>query len=133
MSSLFGKYAVVSSVIHEFDLENDWWWKIKPVTIGMELEMSKFLLHRRLVTTAAGRVEMPPTNLEIGFREVALCFDGTNIPKDADDPSPILDDDATIEKIEEVLREMPRAMFMEIWRAVGQSYPHWGPEDPNAS
>lgn len=136
MDSPFGKYAVISEVTHTLSEEPGWWWKIKPVTSGMELEMSKFLSHRRLVTTPSGRVEMPPTSLEIGFHELALSFGGTNIPKFADKPveeggEPIIAKDATIEQIEEVLKSFPRSLFMELWRAVGEAYPFWGPLDPN--
>jgi hypothetical protein len=147
-SSLFGKYAVMGDLTHHFELEPDWYWKIKPVTAGMELEMSKFLAHRRIISTVEGRAELPPTALEIGFREIALTFGGTNVPKMietntpilvgeeadvvwVDSGDPILKADAKIEEIEKELREMPRSMLMEIWRAVGESYPYWGPADPN--
>jgi len=133
-SSLFGKYAVVANHRHEFLEEPTWWWDIKPVNSGMELEMSKFLAHRRVMLTKDGRTEMPPTAMEIGFREVALTFAGTNIPARPEDETgePILKAGATVEQIEALLSDMPRPLFMELWRAVGESYPFWGPADPNA-
>jgi hypothetical protein len=135
--STFGKYAIVDGTVHHFDQEPEWWWKIKPVTSGMELEMSKFLAHHRVIQARGERYELPPTNLEIAFREIALCFGGTNIPKDPDKKveeggEPYLEVGAETEAIEAALRCMPREMFMEIWKAVGEAYPYWGPADPNS-
>ena len=132
----FGKYAIVSAATHHFENEPDWWWKINPVDSGMELEMSKFLAHKRSVFQGRERVEMPPTWLEIAFREIALTFGGANIPA-TDTPveeggEPLFKDDMSVEGIEAILTSMPRAMLMEIWKAVGEAYPMWGPSDPNA-
>lgn len=132
----FGKYTIADAVTHHFDEEQDWYWKINPVTAGHELEMAKFIAHRRIVQTPEGRQELPPTSMEIAFREVALTFGGTNIPKDMEKPvedggEPILQESASVTEIETVLRQFPKAMFMEIWRAIGQAYPSWGPADPN--
>jgi hypothetical protein len=76
----FGKYAIADDVTHDFEKEPQWHWKVRAVTTGMELAMSKFLNHRRLISTPEGRAELPPTSMEIAFREVALTFGGTNIP-----------------------------------------------------
>jgi hypothetical protein len=134
----FGEYAIIDGAEHQFEKEPDWTWTILPVNSGMELEMSKFLSHRRLVLGPDGkRYEHPPTNMEIAFREIALTFGGTTIPKDIEKPvaeggEPILKAGASVQEVERVLASFPRAMFMELWQAVGQSYPYWGPEDPNA-
>jgi len=132
----FGKYAIATDVTHNFEQEPDWYWKVTPVTTGMELEMSKFLNHRRLISTPEGRIELPPTHMEIAMREVALTFGGTNIPLDENKTieeggEPFLSDDATVEQIELSLSLLPRDMFYEIWGAVGEAYPYWGPADPN--
>ena len=132
----FGKYAIAGELNHTFEMEPDWWWKIKPITSGIELEMSIFLNHNRIVSTREGRKEQPPTNMEIAFREVALSFGGTNIPADGNQPvqdggTAFITPDQSVEEIEKALRAMPRDMFMEIWKAVGEAYPYWGPADPN--
>ena len=132
----FGKYAILGEIKHSFEMEPDWWWKIKPITSGIELEMSIFMGHDRIVSTREGRKEQPPTNMEIAFREVALSFGGTNIPADPEKPveeggQPFIETGQPVELIEKALREMPRDMFMEIWKAVGEAYPYWGPADPN--
>ena len=72
------------------------------------------------------------------MREVALTYGGTNIPLDPNSPiedggEPFLSEDAAIEDIEKALAELPRDMFFEIWGAVGDAYPYWGPvNDPKA-
>jgi hypothetical protein len=134
----FGKYAIADDVTHYFEKEQDWYWKVKAVTTGMELAMSKFLNHRRLISTPEGRAELPPTSMEIAFREVALTFGGTNIPEDTNNPVEdggvaFIQDDASVEEIEKKLAQIPRDMFSEIWDAVGEAYPYWGPADPNAT
>jgi hypothetical protein len=132
----FGKYSIITGIQHNFEEEPDWYWKINPVTAGMELDMSKFLAHRRIVNAGGQRLELPPTSMEIAFREIALTFGGSNIPKEVDRPvggggEPLLKEDAPVEDIEAVLRHFPSTMLMEIWRAVGESYPSWGPANPN--
>lgn len=132
----FGKYAIADDITHYFDKEPEWYWKVQAVTTGMELAMSKFLNHRRLISTPEGRAELPPTSMEIAFREVALTFGGTNIPADVnisieDGGAPFIDENATVEQIEAKLAQIPRDMFSEIWDAVGEAYPYWGPADPN--
>jgi hypothetical protein len=133
----FGKYGFVGETKHMFDEEPQWYWLIKSITAGMELENSKFLAHRRLVMGPDGRTELPPTAMEVAFHEIALTFGGTNIPLDDSKPveeggEPIIPKDASMDVIMKALGTFPRAILMEIWRAIGQSYPFWGPTDPNA-
>lgn len=131
----FEKYAIVDQVVHDLDEYPDWSWTIKPITSKEELAMSKFLAHRRVLLERGQRVELPPTWLETAFREIALSFGGTTIPKDEDSPvseggEPLLKPDASVAEIERVLGTFPRALLMEIWRAVGDAYPYWGPVTP---
>jgi len=132
----FGKYAILTSTRYTFEKEPTWYWEIKPVSSGMELERSKFLLHNRVVVDASGnRRELPPTWLEIAHREIALTFGGTNIPVEdkpvEDGGKPLVEAGTSTAEIEKVLRGMPQEMVWEIWTAVGQSYPEWGPANPN--
>ena len=134
--SKFGKYSIIDSTEYQFKEEPDWTWVVKPVTSGMELEMAKFMAHNRIVIIQGERHEQPPTPLEVAFREIALTFESTTIPIDMDKPvsdggKPILKDGASTTQVEQVLNQFPREMLMEVWRAVGQTYPYWGPADPN--
>ena len=137
MPASFGKYGFIGETKHEFEKEPTWYWLIKSVTAGMELENSKFLAHRRLVMGPEGRTELPPTAMEVAFEEIALTFAGTNIPADEEKPvadggDPIIKVGAPAEDIKATLAKFPREILMEIWRAIGASYPFWGPNDPNA-
>ena len=134
MTLNFGNYAILDPVVHHFEQEPDWWWKIKPADSGAELEMSKFLMHNRVFIRPDGtRVDLVPTNLEIAIQEIALTFGGTNIPKDPkakveDGGDPIIPVGTTTEQIKAILVRMPHAMLMEIWDAVGEANPEWGPD-----
>lgn len=134
----FDNYAILDEHVHHFEKYPEWHWKIKPVTAGVELEMSKFMAHNRAMLGPDGqRREYPPTSMEIAFREIALTFGGSNIPKEQDKPveeggEALIPADAPVEQIEATLKLFPRSMLMEIWRAVGEAYPFWGPSDPNA-
>lgn len=134
----FGNYGILDGVTRQFRKEPAWEWRFKPVTSGMELEMSKFNMHNRVVQDLDGsRRERPPTYMEIAYREIALTFAGTNIPKDRTRPieeggEPILADGATVDEVERMLKRMPQEMVMELWVCVGELYPNWGPADPNA-
>ncbi len=134
----FGNYAIIDVVEHHFEKEPDWVWKIKPPTSGDELAMSKFLVQNRVEQDASGvRREFPPTYTEIAYREIALTFGGTTIPKGGkkgksltEGGDPILSESARIEQIEAVLRKMPHEMVMEIWGAIADAVPGWGPQRP---
>lgn len=137
MKSVFAQYAIMDEVVHEFSKSPGHFWRIKPVNSGIELEYSKFLLHNRVVRERGHTTELPPTWVESAHREIALTFAGTNIPANDEAPveeggDPVLAEDASIEEVERILRIMPQEMVYEIWRAVGEAYPRWGPVDPNA-
>jgi hypothetical protein len=138
MKKNFGKYAIIDPVEHPFDKMPEWFWKIKPVTSGDELAISKFLVQARVEMGVDGvRREYPPTNTEICHREIALTFAGTNIPLDDSTPveeggEPYVKEGARIADIEAALRGMPHEMVLEIWYAVGEACPGWGPVRPKA-
>ncbi len=137
----FGEYAIIDEVKHQFAKMHEWYWAIKPPTSGDELAMSKFLVQNRTEIGPDGiRRELPPTYTEIAYREIALCFGGTNIPAGGkkgkaveEGGDPILKENARVEQIEAVLRKMPHEMVMEIWGAIADAVPGWGPQRPKAS
>ena len=128
----FGNYAVIDEVTHNFEKETSWWWKIKSPTSGNELSIAKFLVQGRAELGVDGvRREFPPTNAEVMHREVALLFGGTNVPM-SETPvdqggEPILRKNAGTEEVEVALRMMPHPMVVEIWDAIGEACPGWGP------
>lgn len=128
----FGSYAVIDEVTHHFEKEQNWWWKIKPPTSGDELSIAKFLVQGRSEMGLDGvRRDYPPTNAEVMHREIAHLFAGTNIPASEtaveDGGEPIIKKDASVEQIEAVLRQMPHPMVTELWDAVAEAVPGWGP------
>jgi hypothetical protein len=121
----FGKYAILDVVEHHFEKEPDWVWRIKPPNSGDELAMQKFMVNNRYEIDADGtRREFPPTYIEVAYREIAVTFAGTNIP--GDDGKPILADAAKVFDVENILRQMPHEMIMEIWKAIWEAVPGWG-------
>ncbi len=122
----YGSYAFISPVVYHFEREPEFTWTIKPITSGDELALSQFLSGDRIVLLPGGaRVSHPAVNLEVAHREIALSFAGTNIL--GDDDKPILVAGATPEEIEAVLKKMPHEMVLELWVAVGDAVPSWGP------
>lgn len=125
----FGNYAVLSEVAHEFEKEPTWSWTIKPIDMGAELAMSQFVSRDRYVIFPDGaRAVRQITTEEIALREIALTFQSTTIP--SDDGAPILPEGASVSEIEAVLATMPPSMVRELWNAVGQACPPWGPALP---
>ena len=128
MKKNFGKYAIVDPVKHVFEKEPQWYWMIKAPTAVDELNVARILSTQRSAIQPDGtRLELLPMTLEIALREVAVTFAGTNIPMSETDPTPILKTDAKWEDVEEVLKDMPREMLSELWIAVGEAVPGWGP------
>jgi len=131
MKKNFGQYAIIDPVKHVFEKEPTWYWLINPPTAKDELAVSRVLAQDRTRVEVDGtRTSMFVTTLEVAMREVAVTFGGTNIPTSETDPKPILKDNATVEQIEDVLKDMPRAMLLELWGAVGDAVPGWGPALP---
>ena len=99
---------------------------------GDELAMQKFMAHNRHEIGADGVTrEYPPTTMEVCHRELSLTFGGTNIPSDIGKPvaeggEPVLKVGASLQEIENVLREMPPEMVIELWEALGEAVPGWG-------
>jgi hypothetical protein len=125
----FGQYAILQPVEHRFEREPDWYWKIKPVTTGDEVALSQFLSAERTAILPDGsRTVKRIANIEIALREIALTFAGTNITDESG--KLILEQGATIEQIEAALRTMPNEMVNELWTAVGDAIPTWGPVKP---
>jgi hypothetical protein len=130
--SNFGKYAVIDPVTHTFEKEPGWWWKIKAPTAADELAVSRVLSRDQTRVEADGtRTTLLTTTMEVALREVAVTFAGTNIPASETDPTPILRTGASWEEVEAILKQMPREMLVEIWIAVGEAVPGWGPAKHN--
>jgi len=136
-----GNYVLFEPFEYKFKKEPDLYWKIKPPTSGDEVDMARFLNRGKYVVSNEGASrEDAPTLVEIMHREVALTFAGTNI--EDDDGKPVLKDNASVSSIEKVLKQLPYAMVLEIWEAIGDHCPGWGgkkveaegseEEDPNS-
>jgi hypothetical protein len=130
---MFGKYAIVTDVKYNFKLEPDWYWMIRPPLAEDELQVSKLLATDKSRIEGDGtRVVQMPTTLEIAIREIAVTYGGTNIPTSENDPTPVLKKDAVWVEVEELLKRMTRALVLELWDAVGEAVPGWGPAKPKA-
>ena len=129
----FGKYAVIMPVPHKFEKEPGWSWEIKPPNSQDELTLSRHLQAGSTAIINDEKVNVPLTTLETAFREVALTFSSSNIPDPEDDKKLMLQKGASIEEIEIALKKMPLEMFLEIWSAVGEACPGWGPRKPVAA
>ena len=115
----FGKYAILDKSTHTFELMPEWSWTFKPTNSEDELAIAKFITVQN------------PTWLEIAWRELALSFGSTTIPVSETDPKLVLEPGATVEQVEAVLKKMPLAMVQELWKALGEANPLWGPRlDP---
>lgn len=125
----FREYAIADSVTHNLSRKPEWWWKFHPPTTGDEIRLTKYLETDRFDENG---VAQPVTSIEIALREIALTFDGTNIPVDVEKPveeggEPILMPGSTVEMIEFVLSEMPNDLVIELWSAMKKAAPYWGP------
>jgi hypothetical protein len=129
----FGSYAIIDPVKHVFEKEPQWYWMIKAPTAADELAVARVLsTDRSRIELDGTRTTMLPMTLEVAMREVAVTFKGTNIPTSETDPTPVLKEGARWEEVEDVLKEMPREMLVELWIAVGGAVPGWGPAKPKS-
>mgnify|MGYP001056892004 CR=1 FL=1 len=137
----FGKYAVVQPVTYTFKEEPDWTWTFKPPTAKDELELQAFVTQGRTITENGRTETRPVTPMEMTFEELALTFGSTTIPEYKQEngewvatDKPILKDNASPAAVKKVLSEMPTEMVLELWQALGEHVPNWGPitKDPKA-
>ena len=134
----FGQYAILTPVEYTFKNEPDWNWTFKPPTAKHELELQAFIAHGRTITVG-GRTETHPiTPMEAIVEQLALTFGGTTIPafemRDGEWVAldrPVLKADASKSEIKRVLGEMPTDMVYELWDALGENIPNWGPLNKN--
>lgn len=130
----FGKYAVIRPYTYNFELEPDWYWNFKPPTARDELDLQRFLFQKRTRTVAGVSEQLPATSMEVVFQQLALTFGGTNIPtyKEVEGEwqeteTPILQKNDDVEKIKKALGGMPTELVLELWEALGEHIPNWGP------
>jgi hypothetical protein len=124
----FGNYAILDDVKHVFEKEPVWWWIIRPPSTKDELAVTRLLATEKSKRETDGTmVQLQVTTLDVAIREIAVTFGGTNIPMSETEAMPILKTGASLGEIEDVLKEMPRAMILELWNAVGKAIPGWGP------
>jgi len=133
MKKTFGSYAIIDPVKYAFKREPEWYWLIKAPTAADELAVARILSTQRTRVEMDGtRTDLLPLTLEVAIREIAVTFAGTNIPTSETDPTPILPKNASWEQVEALLQDMPREMVSELWIAVGEAVPGWGPAKRNA-
>lgn len=123
----FGKYAILSNAEYHLEQEPDWWWKFRPTTSIDDLEYARFL--DEFYKTHEPR---PDDWVVAAWRQLAISFAGTNIPSDKDmevvgQSVPILQVGATIDEVENVVKQMPLNLIAELWIALGKANPLYGP------
>lgn len=123
----FGQYSIVNNAVYKLEKEPDWEWRFKPTDSEDELSLFAYMEanSRRVEVPDGGTLTLPPEWVVIAWRELALSFGGTTIP--GDDGKPILKESATVEDVEEVLKTMPIGLLAELWKALGEANPLWGP------
>lgn len=102
---------------HRFTRNPDKYWIIAEVTAGHEIERAKFVNTRPT-----------PTAVEVRNREIALLYAGTNLRRKSGEP--IIPLGATVEEVEEVLKEFQPLVLNELWIVIGRLNSRWGPELP---
>lgn len=124
----FGKYLSLIPFEYHFEKEPDWYWRIRAVTAEDELAKDRFWSEN---TDIFNDIPVPPAGWRVMVWEVVRTFAGTNIPKDdksvEDGGKPILSDSANNAQVEAIVKQMPPDMVFEIWQAVGEVNPYWGP------
>jgi len=111
----FSKFAVLNSVRHEFEGAKEYWWEFKPANSADELAIYHFLV-----------LHPDASWIEVAWRELSLTFGGTNIPNE--DEQPVLQPDAGMDEVTVVLRQLPLSMVVELWKALKEANPTWGPQ-----
>jgi len=117
---LFGNYAIVDNVPYTFEKEPTWAWEFRPATVADELELQRWLQRE-------GRQEIKPTWIDIAIQQIALLSVKTTLPGAG------LEAGGSPAQFEQLLKQMPTDMMGELWVALGERNPLWGPPRPPQS
>jgi hypothetical protein len=122
----FGKYAVLDNSTHTFEKEPDWTWSFRPPTSKDEAAYGKWEYENYTEVEVGGEKKylLPPW-YERAWMQLSYSFGGTNIEMDG---KPILVLGAPQKEVYAVVTEMPFDMVTELWVALGEAYPFWGPQ-----
>ena len=142
----FSNYAGNSPVEYHFKRDPGLKWYIKYATAHDEHAMMIFATSAGIFIGTNGQpVTRYPNIVEIAWREIAILFAGTNIPAQEIDQDlldacatqeevdklvtalPRLSNNATIDQVEALIGSMPQVMVVELWKALGEINPGWGP------
>jgi hypothetical protein len=135
--SRFGKYAVIEGIQYPLEREPSLWWGIRAPTAADELTMARYIAANRFEKNRFDDiVEIDMSNMEIAIQEIAILFDGTNIPWDPKEPvekggKPLVRREDGIDAIKTVISIMPADLVTELWIALRRASPSWGPSGPN--
>lgn len=117
MSVDFGKYAVLDNPEYTFRRDESLKWKFRPTTAEDEIEIQRWIQEQ-----ADKKIE--PTWVEIAMKQLSIMSVSTNIPGAG------LEEGGSRVQFEELLRQIPLDMFGELWIALGEINPLWGPPRP---
>lgn len=113
----FGKYAVIDNVTYNFEKEPELWWKFRPATVADEMEMQRWISN-------GSKQNIQPTWVDVAYKQIAMVSVATNIPGAG------LEEGGSAIQFEELLKSAPIEMFGELWAALGDVNPLWGPPRP---
>lgn len=129
MSVIWAKYAVLDNSKHVLELTPEYYWEFRPVSTADEIRVQKEIAGRTMII---GDRISGPTQMELAIIELASSFAGSNLPADSDDPDakvvPALKDKASFQEVYDYLCTLPVALVDELWRALGEVNPTWGPK-----
>ena len=121
--SKFGKYAIVDNVRYHLEKEPTLGWEVKPPTARIEISINRFTQGESLIQSLQGIERKIVTTAEIALEELTLTFAGSNIP---DGDNMLFVDGMDNDAIKEAIKTFPKALFYELWKALGKTCPGWG-------
>lgn len=116
----FGKYATVDNVTYEFEKDPEMKWVFRPVTTADEIEMQRWIAKK-------SKADEAPSMLEVAHKQLSIVSQSAVIPGCG------LENGGSRVQFEELLNAMPLEMMGELWQALGEVSPLWGPPRPAAS
>ncbi len=128
--SRFGQYAIVGNVEHRFKKDPQKTWTFRPSTSKDELHMTVFATTQNQSVVEGVTLTRYPNRVEIMWREIALLTVSSNIPTQEivqGVPPVYLPEKPKVSDVEALLAQMPNEMVTELWAALGESNPGWGP------
>lgn len=127
--NIWGDYIILTNTRHTLAQLPEFYWDIAPVTSRDEINAERELQKRtKFEPDPAGGPPffIPPVQTDVAVVEIAASFAGCKMPGSVGGIAPP-SKGASFADVLTYVEDLPYSVVQELWKAVGEVNPTWGP------